>query len=104
MSDIKFVSGGYFYEGHIRLTGYPEEDHRIPRLNCVIGYVQALEDLRKSEVDLLLNKVGELKDHKGSLTVYWTEIPHETEKRVFEKAWDSRIGDVTEVEHEIFKG
>ena len=105
MKDLNFVGGGYFYSNHIRLTGSPEEDHRIPRLNQVIGYVQALEDLRKNDFDLLLNKVGELKDHKGILTVYWTEIPQETEKNIFEKAWSSRVGDGSDnVEHEIFMG
>ena len=104
MKDLNFVGGGYFYSNHIRLIGSPEEDHRIPRLNQVIGYVQALEDLRKNDFDLLLNKIGELKDYKGALTVYWTEIPDEIEKNAFERAWDSRIGDGSIVEHEIFKG
>lgn len=105
MKDLNFVGDGYFYSNHIRLTGSPEEDHKIPRLNQVIGYVQALEDLIKNYLDLLLNKVGEQKDHKGILTVYWTEIPQETEKDIFEEALSSRVSDGSDnVEHKMFMG
>ena len=97
MKNINFFVIESTYESqHIELAGYPEEDHRLPRLHRVVGYVQALQDLKRHKV---LNMVGKLIDHKGILRVYWAEIPHETDKKVFEDAWESGIAGEAVVEH-----
>lgn len=96
MSNLEYIDGGYFYNDHIELDGEGDE-WRINRLQRIIGYAQAQIDQDHS----LLNKVSKLNDHEGTLRVYWTSEPTNNEKRAFEKAWDSRIGDGSEVEHEI---
>lgn len=88
------------YEGRcIELVGSPEEDHRLPRLHRMVGYVQALQDLKRQNT---LNMVGKLMDHKGTLRVYWVEIPSETEKKIFEDAWESGIANEAVVEHLVY--
>jgi hypothetical protein len=89
------------YGDHIALTATrsDEEPHRIDRLNRVIGYVCAASELRGDYK--LLSKVEALHDHKGALTVRWSDRPTEEEKRHFSGAWQSAIGDGDDnVEHE----
>lgn len=90
------------YSDSIKLTAYAEEDQRLPRLERVIGYVQALADYYGNKN--VLDKVAKLHDHKGTMTVFWKEKPTDGEKEMFLKAWASRIGDGAEnVEHQIEK-
>lgn len=91
------------YDNHIALTtSRDEENHwRVPRLHRVIGYACALADQAGNKG--LLKKVGELNDHKGTLTVRWVSDPTQEEMDYFVKAWESIIGDGCDnVEHEHF--
>ena len=88
------------YSDSIKLTAYAEEAQRLPRLERVIGYVQALADYYGNKQ--ILDKVSKLYDHKGTMTVSWKEQPTDGEKEMFLKAWVSRIGDGADnVEHQI---
>lgn len=88
------------YSDEIELTAYNEVEGRIPRLERIIGYVQALADYDGNQT--ILDKVSKLHDHKGCMTVYWKKTPTDGEKELFLKAWSSRIGDGADnVEHEI---
>ncbi len=93
---------GTMYSNSIELTAYrgEEDPQRLPRLERVIGYVQALADYYGNEQ--ILDKVSKLNDSKGTLTVFWKEKPTDGEKEMFLKAWMSRIGDGADnVEHQI---
>jgi hypothetical protein len=88
------------YSNNIELTAYAEESQRLPRLERIIGYVQALaDDYGNTHI---LDKISKLHDHKGTMTVFWKEQPTDREKKMFSKAWMSRIGDGADnVEHQI---
>ena len=64
---------GMMYSDSIELTAYAEEAQRLPRLQHIIGYVQALADYYGSKQ--ILSKVLKLHDHKGTMTVFWKEKP-----------------------------
>jgi len=75
-----------------------EEEWRIFRLERVIGYVVALAEHYGNRE--LLDKIFELEDSKGMLTVYWKVEPTQGEKELFAEAWKSQIGDGCDtVEH-----
>lgn len=85
---------------HISVTAYNSETEgdRLNRLHRVIGYVCALTN--QSGNSLLLQKITNLHDHKGTLEVTWASIPSPEEKKYLSKAWESRIGDGADnVEH-----
>jgi hypothetical protein len=76
------------------------EPDRLERLSRVYGYVMALADLHASV--RFIEKVTQIHDHKGTLIVFWSEAPSETEKAYFVQAWASKIGDGSDhVEHEL---
>jgi len=99
----------YFEEfcvSNIELTANPEEvvrDFRINRLHRILGYVQAVSDnLKRPDT---LKKIARLHDHNGTLTVYWKEGYELQEEFMFEKAWESIIGEgSTNIFHEVLKG
>lgn len=66
------------------------ETYRIERLNRVIGYVECVSEFM--QVPLLQNVVS-MHDQKGMLVVKWNANPGEIERRAFENAWVSAIGD-----------
>lgn len=77
------------------------ETYRINRLERVRGYVCALADYYGNTT--LLNKISELHDHEGSLTVTWKDAPTDGEKDFFNKAWESAIANETResIEHTV---
>jgi lysophospholipid acyltransferase (LPLAT)-like uncharacterized protein len=76
------------------------EPDRLERLARVYGYVVALADLSGKQT--FIEKVSQLHDHKGSLIVFWHDMPSEEEKALFSTAWASKMGDGTaNVEHEV---
>ncbi len=79
------------YSDHIEITVYGMETFRKPRLSQIIGYVQALADIYGDHE--VLNKISNLHDHKGTMSVTWKTSPTEREKAMFLKAWKSSIGD-----------
>ncbi|MCG2584291.1 hypothetical protein [Massilia sp. TS11] len=84
----------------ITATNSLTEPDRIERLLRVYGYVAALADLAGDI--MLIEKVTQLHDHKGTLIVFWHEPPTDEEKQYFVRAWASKIGDgTTNVEHEV---
>lgn len=77
----------------ISLTCYnnQELDTRTTRLKMVLGYIACLAN--QNGVRGLSNKITNLHDHKGELTVtHWQELS-EQEKDFFDSAWASSIGD-----------
>ena len=47
-----------------------------------------------------INKLAQLHDHKGTLSVFWHVEPSEAEKEYLARAWNSKIGDGSrQVEH-----
>lgn len=76
------------------------EPDRLERLARVYGYVVALADLSGKQT--FIEKVSQLHDHKGSLIVFWHDMPSVEEKALFSTAWASKMGDGTaNVEHEV---
>ena len=75
-------------EKHPSLTAYNEETegHRIIRLAQVIGYLYAKNRY-------LPQRLSNLHDHKGNLSVSWNMTPTPTEIRLVHEAWASEIGD-----------
>lgn len=90
------------YQDEITVTAYSSEteNHRLVRLERVIGYLCALAEHYGNEA--FLSKVKNLHDHKGILTVTWRSEPSTAEKEFVLKAWGSIIGDGSDdVEHTI---
>ena len=84
----------------ITATNSFTEPDRIERLTRVYGYVVALADL--AGVTGFIEKFTQIHDHKGTLIVFWNDLPNAAEKQFFVDAWASKIGDgSTNVEHEI---
>lgn len=84
----------------ITATNSFTEPDRIERLTRVYGYVVALADL--AGVTGFIEKFTQIHDHKGTLIVFWNDLPNEAEKQFFIDAWASKIGDgSTNVEHEV---
>ena len=84
----------------ITATNSFTEPDRIERLNRVYGYVAALAE--GAGMESFIQKFSQLHDHKGTLIVFWHEVPSEDEKAFFASAWASKVGDGTvNVEHEI---
>jgi len=84
----------------ITATNSATEPDRIERLNRVYGYVAALAD--QAGLPHVIEQVGQLHDHKGTLIVFWLVPPGAPEKELFSLAWASRMGDgTTSVEHEV---
>ena len=80
------------YNDTIELTGYPDsDDFRLPRLQRIIGFVQAKSEHYGNTN--LLEKVSKLHDHKGTLTIHWAIRPSLGEEAFFKEAWCSIIGD-----------
>ena len=49
-----------------------------------------------------IEKFSQIHDHKGTLIVFWHDVPTDEEKNYFTAAWASKMGDgSTNVEHEI---
>jgi hypothetical protein len=83
----------------ITATNSATEPDRLERLQRVYGYAMALADA--GGLDVFIEKVNQLHDHKGALIVFWNTVPTEQEKRYFVQAWASKVGDgSTRVEHE----
>lgn len=79
-------------------TNSSTEFDRIERLGRVYGYAVALADTAGNTE--FINKLAQLHDHKGVLTVYWHTDPTDEEKQYFVRAWKSQVGDGTDrVEH-----
>jgi hypothetical protein len=84
----------------ITATNSFTEPDRIERLTRVYGYVVALADL--AGVTGFIEKFTQIHDHKGTLIVFWSDLPSEAEKQFFVDAWASKIGDgSSNVEHEV---
>ena len=84
----------------ITATNSLTEPDRIERLTRVYGYAMALAD--SGGCPRLLDKLSQIHDHKGTLIVFWHDIPSEAERDCFTRAWASRAGDgSTNVEHEF---
>ncbi|MES2740373.1 MAG: hypothetical protein V4754_05415 [Pseudomonadota bacterium] len=84
----------------ITATNSITEPDRLERLTRVYGYVAALADQNGDA--RFIEKVSQIHDHKGTLIVFWHDVPNEQEKSYFVQAWASKIGDgSSNVEHEI---
>jgi hypothetical protein len=81
-------------------TNSQTEPDRIERLTRVYGYAVALADASGSGPGFI-EKFTQLHDHKGTLIVFWIDMPTDAERDYFVQAWASKIGDgSTNVEHE----
>lgn len=78
-----------------------DQFYRIPRINRVIGYAQALagDDSHPS----FLEKVKSFYDHKGTLTIVWNTAPTEDEIIYLQTAWESIVTDYEDrmIDHQI---
>lgn len=87
---------------HPKITatnGHTEPD-RIERLDRVYGYAMALADGDANRA--FVEKLAQIHDHKGTLTVFWRSPPSAAEMGYWTRAWTSRIGDGTlDVLHEF---
>jgi len=82
----------------ISTTAYrsKEESWRISRLNNVI------EELKLNKKIEVLNKINNIHDHKGLLSVNWKNIPTEKDMSIIKEIWLSRVGDMSDtIEHLI---
>ena len=84
----------------ITATNSQTEPDRLERLGRVYGYAVALADMSGAG-EGFIEKFSQLHDHKGTLIVFWSAAPDDTERDFFLRAWASKIGDgSTNVEHE----
>ena len=84
------------YQNEIKITAFNSESEnwRLIRLERIIGYICALSND-------LLNKISELNDSKGTLTVKWKVKQKDKEKEMLINSWESIIGDGSNnVKHE----
>jgi hypothetical protein len=80
------------------------EPWRLSRIQRVVGYAQALAELKGQVVDEeFFRKIYSIFDFKGFLTVVWNIEPTQEEKDWLQKAWESSVTgyETTEIEHEI---
>lgn len=90
----------YLDHPKISATNAGSEPDRIERLNRTYGYAVGLADTAGDAA--FLDKLSQLHDHKGTLTVVWFAPPSDAQKGYFAKAWNSKVGDETlHVEHEV---
>ncbi|MFZ6743418.1 hypothetical protein ACO0LC_09345 [Undibacterium sp. JH2W] len=90
----------YLDHPKISATNSETEPDRIERLSRVYGYAMGLADIDGNTE--CITKLAKIHDHKGTLMVIWYEAPTPAEKSYFARAWNSRIGDETEiVEHAL---
>lgn len=84
----------------ITATNSPTEPDRLERLTRVWGYAVAVADFADNTE--FIHKISQIHDHKGTLIVFWHDVPTEEEKFFFVRAWASLVGDgSTNVEHEV---
>jgi hypothetical protein len=84
----------------ITATNSFTEPDRIERLTRVYGYAMAMAD--RDNASGFIEKVSQIHDHKGTLIVFWLEMPTESEKGYWVTAWASKVGDgSSNVEHEV---
>lgn len=83
----------------ITATDSLTEPDRIERLARVYGYAMALAD--SDGCAGFLDKLNQLHDHKGTLIVFWNDVPSAAEQGYFARAWASRAGGGGAVEHEF---
>ncbi|MCH8619331.1 hypothetical protein [Undibacterium sp. TS12] len=90
----------YLDHPKISATNSETEPDRIERLSRVYGYAMGLADVDGNTE--CITKLAKIHDHKGTLMVIWYVAPTIAEKNYFVRAWNSRIGDETElVEHAL---
>ncbi|MFZ6720949.1 hypothetical protein [Undibacterium sp. Ji49W] len=90
----------YLDHPKISATNSETEPDRIERLSRVYGYAIGLADIDGNTE--CITKLAKIHDHKGTLMVIWYVAPTQVEKTYFSRAWNSRIGDETElVEHAL---
>ncbi|MFZ6779613.1 hypothetical protein ACO0LD_22510 [Undibacterium sp. Ji83W] len=90
----------YLDHPKISATNSETEPDRIERLSRVYGYAMGLADIDGNTA--CITKLAKIHDHKGTLMVIWYDAPTAAEKSYFVRAWNSRIGDETEiVEHAL---
>jgi hypothetical protein len=84
----------------ITATNSFTEPDRIERLGRVYGYAMAVADQHNATG--FIEKVSQIHDHKGTLIVFWLDMPTEEEKGYWASAWASKVGDgSSNVEHEV---
>lgn len=90
----------YLDHPQISATNGDTEPDRVERLNRTYGYAIALADVDDNHV--CISKLNRLHDHKGTLIVYWKQIPSQREKSFFAQAWQSQVGDMSDnVSHQL---
>ncbi len=90
----------YLDHPKISATNSETEPDRIERLSRVYGYAIGLADVDGNTE--CITKLAKIHDHKGTLMVIWYVAPSQAEKNYFIRAWNSRIGDESElVEHAL---
>ena len=71
-------------------TSNPEETGRYARLHNVIGYLTKCESVMGRKI---IERIAELHDHKGELTVSWRADFDRVDAVTIDQAWASPIGD-----------
>jgi hypothetical protein len=83
-----------------------EQPWRLNRIQRVIGYAQALADIKSQVIDEeFYRKIYSIYDNKGIPTVIWNVEPSEEEKNWIQKAWDSSVTgyDTEPIIHDIIE-
>jgi hypothetical protein len=90
-----YLGSGNMYLDHpiITATHSLTEPDRIERLNRVYGYMVGEADDDKNSK--FIQKLAQLHDDRGTLTVFWHEQLTDKEKQYCINAWMSLIGDGT---------
>jgi len=95
------------YKYKIKIDASVEDDgNRLARINQVhrvIGYAQALADIHE-DFDLL-NKIENIFNKKGVLTITWRKSPLDIDKEYIGHAWKSSIADYSNntIKHIVIK-
>ena len=76
-------------------TNSKTEPFRIDRLKYV--YMFLSNSLNESN----LKRIDELNDHKGFLTVYWNDVPSESEIEIVEESWEAQNELSSNIKHSI---
>jgi len=77
--------------GDIEVTCYDSDTFRIARLHQALGYAAAMMDV--NDAGYLAHRVSGVHDHKGCLQVHWLSMPDQLQRHVFHLAWNSQVGD-----------
>lgn len=76
---------------NVHISSYNQDEHLIERLQDLLKYVDAVANYM-GVINIFL-KIEAVDDHKGRLTVVWSDYPTNQEKSFFDRGWADYIGE-----------